>query len=309
MRIINRLNKLIPMSDSLHPQQELWRYMKLSTFFLLMRGKAWFPSVASLRSGDPLEGMLADSLAPELVSELMKSPDTDILDQWLLDSLPDSMRSFHNLKKGNPSLLSNLLAKQYTHNLARRRLAWCWFASALESSAMWSIYGGLGVAVKTNVQSLMDALPKTKQFNIDMIGYVDRRPSSHRNLRAVVSDRPDLWLRPHLLKAVEYEHEKEVRVTGFCSDDVDGLMIAGIDSHKLVKDVVISPLFSASEAEAIRDLIANQCGTEIGERTRQSSLHGRELGDEFSRRYEEEFYGQSDEQLRLEELPSVFRQL
>ena len=229
LRIINRLNKLIPMSDSLHPQQELWRYMKLSTFFLLMRGKAWFPSVASLRSGDPLEGMLADSLAPELVSELMKSPDTDILDQWLLDSLPDSMRSFHNLNKGNPSLLSNLLAKQYTHNLARRRLAWCWFASALECSAMWSIYGGL--------------------------------------------------------------------------------TIAGIDSHKLVKDVVISPLFSASEAEAIRDLIANQCGTEIGERTRQSSLHGRELGDEFSRRYEEEFYGQSDEQLRLEELPSVFRQL
>lgn len=297
------------MSHTLHPTQDLWRYMKLSTFLLLMRGKAWFPSVASLRSGDPLEGVLLDDMAPELVGKLMKSPDTDALDQWLLNSLPDHMRSFLDLNKNDPALLSNLLAEQYAQNLAIRRLAWCWFASDLESSAMWSIYGGQGVAVRTNVQCLKDALPNAKQFSIDWMGYVDRRPCSNRNLRAVTSERPDLWLRPHLLKAIEYEHEKEVRVTGFCPDDVNGLMVTGIDSEHLVRDVVISPLFPAAEADAIRDLIAEHWGAAIGDRTQQSTLNGRQYGDEFSRRFEEDFYGQSDEHLRLEELPSLFRQL
>jgi hypothetical protein len=283
--------------------------MKLSTFLLLMRGKAWFPSVASLRSCDPLEGILLDDLAPEIVSELMKLHDSDSLDRWLLERLPDHMHEFLDLNKGDARLLSNLLAEQYTRNLARRRLGWCWFASDLESSAMWSIYGGQGVAVKTNVESLKDALPMTKKFSVDLIEYVDRRPCPRRNLRAVVSERPDLLLRPHLLKAVEYQHEKEVRVTGFCPDDVNGLMITGIDSQRLVRDVVLSPLFPAAEAEAIRECIADRCGVEIGERTRQSSLNGREYGDDFSRRFEEDFFGQSDEHLRLEELPSVFQQL
>ena len=49
----------------------LWRYMKLSTFFLLLEGTAFFPSVGTLQSGDPLEG----DLQPEA--------------EWLIDKLDD----------------------------------------------------------------------------------------------------------------------------------------------------------------------------------------------------------------------------
>src|SRR5690242_10608278 len=47
----------------------LWRYMKISTFFMFMQGRAFFPSVATLKSGDPLEG----DLVPE--------------PEWLMDKL------------------------------------------------------------------------------------------------------------------------------------------------------------------------------------------------------------------------------
>ena len=32
----------------LEPTDTLWRYMKLSTFLLLLDGKAWLPSIATL---------------------------------------------------------------------------------------------------------------------------------------------------------------------------------------------------------------------------------------------------------------------
>jgi acyl-coenzyme A synthetase/AMP-(fatty) acid ligase len=45
-------------------------------------------------------------------------------------------------------------------------------------------------------------------------------------------------------------------VTGFCPEDVKGLMITDIDSQKLVKQMVISPLFPGEEAEAIKAVVA-----------------------------------------------------
>jgi DNA repair photolyase len=47
----------------------LWRYMKLSTFLLLLEGKAWFPSVASLRESDPLEAALGDEFHEKLLCD------------------------------------------------------------------------------------------------------------------------------------------------------------------------------------------------------------------------------------------------
>jgi hypothetical protein len=282
--------------------------MKLSTFLLLMQGKAWFPSVACLRSSDPLEGVLLDDLAPELISELMKFSDATDLDRWLINNLHGHMREFFEMNRNDPRLATNLLAEQYTKNLVRRRLAWCWFASDLESSAMWSIYGGQGVAVRTDVQSLQEALPSSKEFRIDSLEYVDRRPCSEKSLRATICDRPDLLFRPHLLKAIEYEHEKEVRVTAFCPEDVMGLVITGIDFQKLVKQVVISPLFPAAEFAAIREMV-DTCQEGIGKLTAQSSLNGREDGGDFARSFEEQLFGESDEHLRLKELPLVLRSL
>lgn len=294
--------------DMLHPKQPLWRYMKLSTFLLLLQGKAWVPSVAALRSSEPLEGMLAKDLSPELLGELAKTCDEEELYDWLLNTMHSDMREFLDRNKSDPQLRTNLLAQQFTESIACRRLAWCWFSSDLESAAMWSIYGGQGVAVRTDVESLLNALPSGKNFRIDPMGYVDRRQSAPNRLRAILSRRPDLMLRPHLLKAIEYEHEKEVRVTGFCPEDVNGLMITGIDSQKLIKQVNISPLFPAEEAEAIKEAV-DTYKNGFGDRIKQSSLTGAAAGSGIAGRIAEEFFGQTDETLGLPDLPDALQEL
>ena len=295
-------------SETLHSHQPLWRYMKLSTFLLLMQGKAWLPSVAALRSGEPLEGMLAKGLGPELLGELKKSGDSEELYEWLLNTMPNHMRKFMDTNTDDPQLRTTLIAQQFTESITRRRLAWCWFSSDLESAAMWSIYGGQGVAVKTDSESLEDALPSGKQFRIDPMGYVDRRQSAPNRLRAILSRRSDLMLRPHLLKAIEYEHEKEVRVTAFCPEDVNGLMITGIDSQKLIKQVNISPLFPADEAEAIKEAV-NTFKSGFGDRITQSSLTGAAAGSRVAGRIAEALLGQTDENLRLTDLPDALQDL
>src|SRR5947208_10696504 len=64
----------------------LWRYMKLSSLFLLLEGTSFFPSIATLRAADPLEGNLHPD-APWLnsaLSQLHGQPEADKLDEWLL---------------------------------------------------------------------------------------------------------------------------------------------------------------------------------------------------------------------------------
>lgn len=286
----------------------LWRYMKLSTFLLLLQGKAWLPSVATLRSSDPLEGLLAKNLAPELLGALDKSNEPEGLYEWLLNSMNQETRKFLERNRSNAQLRTNLLAQQFTESIAVRRLAWCWFSSDLESAAMWSIYGGQGVAIRTNVESLLNALPSGKDFRIDPMGYVDRRQSAPKRLREILSRRPELMLRPHLLKAIEYEHEKEVRVTGFCPEDVNGLLITGIDSQNLIKQVNISPLFPADEAEAIKEAV-DTYKKGFGDRINQSSLTGAAAGSGVAGRIAEEVFGQTDENLGLSDLPDALQDL
>src|SRR5713101_2020700 len=64
----------------LDPTLTLWRYMKVSTFLVLLEGTAFFPSVATLKGVDPLEGHL--------------HPDPE----WLVGKLQDLSKSkFHEL--------------------------------------------------------------------------------------------------------------------------------------------------------------------------------------------------------------------
>lgn len=81
-------------SVELDPRLTLWRYMKISTFFLLLEGVAFFPSVATLKTCDPLEGDLHPG--PKwLVGKLQDlSEDTfDQLTKWLFSKGEDWERS------------------------------------------------------------------------------------------------------------------------------------------------------------------------------------------------------------------------
>ena len=125
----------------LQADDTIWRYMKLSTFLLLLDGKAWLPSIANLQSMDPLEGRLGDDFYIQLCSELARQVDWNETEKWLRESLSAYVKKNLQRKDGDPFYASKVIAKAYTEALASRRVAWCWFKSEIESAAMWHQYG------------------------------------------------------------------------------------------------------------------------------------------------------------------------
>ena len=149
----------------------LWRYMKLSTFFLLLEGKAFFPSVATLRKSDCLE-CICDPLTASLQYELSKDPARygtlcASIDEWLKKHGPGSVppRQLYHYEE------------HYVEILRQQRAVWCWHNSEMESAAMWPIYGERGIAVKTDVASLKAALP-SGEFLIARVKYLKRDPGA-----------------------------------------------------------------------------------------------------------------------------------
>jgi hypothetical protein len=258
----------------------LWRYMKLSTLLLLLDGKAFFPSVATLQNGDCLE-CICDPDTAWLQNELSGDPTRyrmlrASIDEWLKKHGPG----------GVPSRPMYHYEEHYVEILRQQRAVWCWHNSEMESAAMWRIYGERGIAVKTDVASLKAALP-TGEFLIARIKYLMRDPQApsfwHGWDR---TNDPQLVLRPFLIKSAEYAHESEVRVVAFCQPRVPGWVIEGIDAKKLIKEVVVSRFLPHDEFCAIERSLRMRFGeifppdAGFGPRLRRSILLGGQIEDD-----------------------------
>ena len=71
--------RTIPSTEELPEDADLWRYMRLSTFLMLLRGKAYVPTIAELRHGDPPEATRLCQRTCEYFDHLTE-PDRD----WLV---------------------------------------------------------------------------------------------------------------------------------------------------------------------------------------------------------------------------------
>jgi hypothetical protein len=231
----------------------LWRYMKLSSLFWLLEGTSFFPSIATLRAFDPLEGDLHPDppWINDALSKLHGQKEADNLDSWLLSQAQDWERHYQELNKTNAQSNTTFFADLYQRELAKRRAVWCWFASDIESAGMWSIYGHGGVAVGTTFERLKQSLPTKLHFQISRIRYADRRSASpyHFNPESK-SDAPYIH-RPHFIKGREYVHEQEVRVATVCHGQEKGRIIRGILTDQLIQEIVLSPLWPHGEAKAV----------------------------------------------------------
>lgn len=229
----------------------LFRYMKLSTLFLLLERKAFFPSIESLRRDDPFEGELFCD--PVYLAGKLQDSNTR---KWLRKKANNWELECLNSKATCPNSNSQLLSDIYVRELRERRAAWCWFQNDLESAGMWSVYGNRGVALRTSLKSLISSLPQNRLFQLGQIRYVDRRSSSENAFHPRTND-CRLITRPHLLKAIEYEHENEVRVITECPAKCGGVLVDDIDWQSLVEEIIISPLLPTQEAAAIKALLKN----------------------------------------------------
>jgi len=234
----------------------LFRYMKLSTLLLLLEGKAFFPSVANFCKDDPFEGSLF--CEPEWLMtaslELKGQDSKGKLDKWLRERANRWEGASIDSRQTSPSIRSQLLSGIYIRELRDRRAAWCWFQHDLESAGMWSVYGHTGVAVRTNLNALKSSLPSNRSFQVARMRYVDRRPSTENAFDAKGKDR-NLILRPHLLKAIEYKHENEIRVIAECPAKCGGVLVEQMGWQSLIEKIIVSPLLPAQEAEAIKAML------------------------------------------------------
>ena len=235
----------------------LWRYMKLQTLFLLMEGISFFPSIAKLRSGDPLEGDLhPDAIwLSDALAKLHGAPASNELDDWLVSQASDSERDYQDKNKNDPTANTLFLTSKYLRELAKRRAVWCWFASDIESAGMWSIYGRGGVAVGTTLGALKKSLPSTRHFQISRIRYAGRGRASFTQFNPEAPEDIPYIHRPHFVKGMEYKHEQEVRVATFCHGQKNGTTVRDIDADTLIREIVLSPIWKHREAKAVANLL------------------------------------------------------
>ena len=245
----------------------LWRYMKLSTFLLLLEGKAFFPSVATLQVGDPLEGY------PIIEAEWLMRRLQDVsgekwteLCSWLHSNADEQGEAdLKNAEKQtNPLFARDATARAFTmiyaRSLARRRAVWCWHHSNEESAAMWPLYANAGIAVRTSVADMKEALHQCKpDLVVSRVRYTKRDTESRHSswINPESAQDRELIHRPHLVKGIEYADEQEVRVSAACHHRQRGLWLDNIDAVKLTKEVVISPSIPHDETETILGLVGN----------------------------------------------------
>ena len=233
--------RTVPSAEELPEGAELWRYMRLSTFLMLLRGKVYVPTIAELRHGDPLEATRLCRRTCEYFDHLTE-PDRD----WLVARATEREKAILNHPQTKPEEKAGVFHHIWDRELAERRTIWCWHQAKIESMALWHIYAREGVAVKTTPACLKSAFDP-HSVGPGLIGPVHYIDDGHQGAL------DHHFLRPYLRKQRCYQHEHEVRVVfPRNSDDLDGHRLLPIDPRKLISEVRVSPDIPHSEAAEIR---------------------------------------------------------
>lgn len=233
--------RIVPDSTELPEDAELWRYMNLSAFLMLLRGKMFIPTLAELRSEDPFESTTKCKKTRGYFANL-SGPDLE----WLQSKAKKHERKILTDSQTEKPQKIEVLMKVWDRELAERRTIWCWHQSSIESMAQWHVYGKNGVAIKTTPAKIKSSFDPA---------YVDTAliaPVQYIQDSSTVT-RSHHFMRPYLLKQKCYEHEKEVRlVFPRDSDDPDGHRLLPINAKTLIAELRISPYIHRSEAIEIR---------------------------------------------------------
>ncbi len=233
--------RVVPGSDDLPDDTELWRYMRLSTFLMLLRGKVFVPTIGELRFGDPME---ARNLSVQTRSYFDNIRDND--HEWLLSRSSDSERLIIKDSRTEAHQRARTFIAIWDRELAQRRRVWCWHQADIESMALWHIYAKEGVAIQTTPARIKAAFDPyfVDTALIGRVRYVDhaRREGQDHH-----------FMRPYLFKQRCYQHEREVRVVfPRDSEAPDERRLLPLDPRQLISSVRISPHIPRSEAVEIR---------------------------------------------------------
>lgn len=255
--------RIIPSTDELPEDTELWRYMRLSTFLMLLRGKLFVPTIAELRRDDPIEARSICAKTRSYFNDLPKG-DRD----WLLLHAKKTERTIIDHADTQEHQKARIFKEIWDRELEQRRRIWCWHHADIESMALWHIYAREGIAIQSTPARIKESFPShfVDTALIARVTYVD-----HARQEALDHH----CMRPYLLKQRCYRHEKEVRVIfPYDSDSSNGSRLLPIDPHKLISQVWISPHIPRSEALEVRRslILAWRNGSEFEDHARDPGI-------------------------------------
>ena len=251
-----------------------WRYVRLSTLFLYLSGRAYIPSIKALQERDPTEGL-------EILDHIwamtgFTSAEHDELGHWAYEHcLPDGEKITWNINFTYPGANQKVFLSHYYKALEESRYAWCWFRSKHESAAMWQIYGRRGVAIQTTVAGLSVALSRSgRPWLVSGIKYLDRNQDPAFTVGRGDEKMAPYARRPFLVKGVEYQHELEVRLITVDTNGRAGILLDGLGPGEWIKQIVFWPGFPEREAEALVAAVG-KVAPGLAETTKRSRLFER----------------------------------
>ena len=200
---------------SITDETKLIRYMKLSTFLLLVSNNRLFlPTVRKLQESDPREANLQLYWRRDYWRIMW--PLVEPHKGWLLS---DILRPARPQAWEDPSEeMKKELVRAWASALADRRSVSCWNRSVNESFALWKIYAERGVAIYSTVGRIRAALENAgvESGLVSPVTYIgelelelDAQKHHERVMEALQSG--NNLIRPYLFKDFGFHFEQEVR--------------------------------------------------------------------------------------------------
>jgi hypothetical protein len=200
---------------SITDETKLMRYMKLSTFLVLLcNNRLFLPTVGKLQESDFREANLQLYWCQDYWRIMW--PLVEPHKGWLLS---DIIRVDRPQAWENPSEERKKdLIRAWASALADRRSVWCWNRSVDESFALWKIYAEHGVAIYSTVGQIRAALENAgvQSGLVSPVTYIgalelelDSKEHHERVTEALKGAKNPL--RPYLFKDFGFHFEQEVR--------------------------------------------------------------------------------------------------
>jgi hypothetical protein len=227
------------------------RYLPFPMFLDFLNGNLAFTSMKLLRdSNDPLE-CRSIATSQVIMTELTNLPAGG--GKAIKDVLKLASKWVRHLSKDpgtRPHDRSHYIAAAFHNFIEQSRAASCWYASPFESAGMWKAFAPEGVAIRTTLKKLEDALPRKTHFQTAAVRYVARE-----RFLIDIGNYPkfsDLVLRPYLAKGMEFEHEREVRIVTKCEPGEQRVVVKMTSFSKTIEQIILSPFLNKTAAQAMR---------------------------------------------------------
>lgn len=252
----------VHVGKSLGDEDELWRYLSLDKFIdLVSSNSLFFAPLAWYDKTDPFEGFMPrvamDALAsiPQYFRDEQREVLARLVEQLPPAAGPQLQTLLADIEAYVPSM------KALYKNIVSCLMVNCWYQSPHESEAMWGLYSRQGVAIRTRVGRLRNALVNEDPKPAVHIGAIKYLDFTDPALTAKDCMTPDGHLMG-MMKRMAYAHEREVRMfitaeraIGDLSLHAPSSMRVAAEARGYLDEVVVSPFAGESLERSVRAVI------------------------------------------------------